>query len=235
MRLFCFPHAGGGASVFHSWHSTLAPTIQVCPILLPGRETRLSDPPYASFDSLLEALTHQLQPWIDVPFAAFGHSMGALLAFELVRKLQEDGKPMPAWLFLSGRRAPDAPDKAPLLTPLPDGEFLEELTRRYQGMSQEFLQEPELMAVVLPILRADLAVVESYSYRESRELECPLTVFAGIEDSTVTYEQLLGWRRQTKARFTAQLFPGAHFYPQASMLETISRNLSEISSERFAK
>jgi medium-chain acyl-[acyl-carrier-protein] hydrolase len=231
MRLFCFPHAGGGASAFHSWHAGFAPLIQVCPILLPGRERRLSEPLYTSFDPLLEALSEELRPWLDVPFAVFGHSMGALLAFEWVRKLQREGPNVPSRVFLSGRRAPDALDESDLLSPLSDAEFVDELAHRYQGLPDEFLSEPELMAVMLPILRADISVVESYHFTEGEQLNCPTMVSAGIDDATVAFDQLVGWQRHVNANLDVQIFPGGHFYPEGPLISAISAALANSDTE----
>ncbi|MGB2626204.1 MAG: alpha/beta fold hydrolase [Candidatus Acidiferrum sp.] len=234
MRLFCLPHAGGGASAFHSWHAAFAPLIQVCPILLPGRESRLSEPLYTNFDQLLEALSEELRPWLDVPFAVFGHSMGALLAFEWVRRLQREGPRLPSRVFLSGRRAPDASDEAGLLSPLSDAEFVDELAHRYQGLPDELLCEPELMAVMLPILRADISVVESYRFTEGEQLSCPTMVSAGIDDATVPFDQLVGWQRHVDSRFEVQIFPGGHFYPEGPLISAISAALTNSSAEPWS-
>ena len=232
VRLFCFPHAGGGASAFHSWQTALPALVQVCPIQLPGRETRFSEPPYTELDSLVDAIAQELRPWLDIPYAIFGHSMGALLAFEWARRLQHEGRSMPGWLILSGRRSPDIEDDAGPLHALPNHAFVEELNSRYQGMPREFLQSPELMEVFLPILRADIAVVESYQFKEGEPLNCPMIVSAGIGDVSTTYDQLLAWTRHTRAEFIAQLFPGGHFFPQDPLLRSISANLTKLISER---
>jgi medium-chain acyl-[acyl-carrier-protein] hydrolase len=227
VRLFCLPHAGGGATAFRFWKINLPSFVQVCPILLPGREARIAEDPYTDLDSLVEALTQELLPWLDQPFAIFGHSMGALLAFEWARSLRRTGQFKPSWIFLSGRAAPDKRTDASLRL-LPDDEFLEELNRRYQGIPQELLDAPELMQVFLPILRADISVVESYQFEEDTPLECPVTVFGGVNDRMATYDQLFAWKRHTSERFQLQLFPGGHFYPQVPMLEVISATLNEV-------
>jgi medium-chain acyl-[acyl-carrier-protein] hydrolase len=226
MRLFCLPHAGGGATAFRTWHTGLPSGVQVCPILLPGRETRRSEPSYTDLDSLADALARQLEPWLDLPFAVFGHSMGSLLAFEWVRRIQRSGQPMPRWLFLSGRRAPHvAADPNPLHA-LPDAEFVGELTRLYEGLPQEILSDPELMEVFLPVLRADIAVVESYRFQQGEPLDCPMTVFAGAKDMSVAFDELLAWKPQTRRRFAVQMLPGGHFYPPEPLLQTISATLA---------
>jgi surfactin synthase thioesterase subunit len=226
MRLFCLPHAGGGATTFRSWNAAMPPFVQICPILLPGREMRRSETPFTQMEALVDAIAQELRPWLDMPYAIFGHSMGSLLAFEWVRRLQEEGTSMPAWLFLSGRAAPDHADGRSPLQSLPDEKFLEQLTNLYQGIPQEILNEPELMEIFLPILRADISVVESYRFEETEALDCPITVFAGMKDRSVTWDQLLRWKRQTRRRFAAQLFPGGHFYPQEPLLQTIAATLS---------
>ena len=226
VRLFCLPHAGGGATVYHPWTAELPPFVQVCPVLLPGRETRLTEALFTQIEPLVDALNRELRPWLDIPFAIFGHSMGALLAFEWTRRLQREGHPMPGWIFLSGRRAPDTPDDTSHLHSLPDRDFVEQLTRRYNGIPQEFLENNALMDVFLPVLRADIAVVESYSFHEDEPLDCPFTVFAGAKDKSVSWDQLFAWKRHTRRRFHMQILPGGHFYPQRPLLQTISNTLT---------
>ena len=230
MRLFCLPYAGGGATAFRSWVAKLPAVVQLCPVQLPGREMRLSETLCTRLNPLVDAMDRELRPWLDIPYAVFGHSMGALLAFEWVRKLQRDGTSLPTWLFLSGRRAPDMPGDAVLPDSLSDREFVEELTRRYNGIPQEFLENDALMEVFLPILRADISVVESYRFQEGEPLDCPITVFAGTKDGSVNLDQLLAWKRQTRCRFAMQVLPGGHFYPQLPLLQTISATLTELCS-----
>jgi medium-chain acyl-[acyl-carrier-protein] hydrolase len=179
-------------------------------------------------DSLADAIVLELQPWLNIPYAVFGHSMGALLAFEWVRRLQSQGHPMPVWLFLSSRRAPSIPDDSSLLHSLSDREFLGELTRRYNGIPQEFLVNEDLMEVFLPILRADISVVESFRFQDCVPLNCPITVFAGMNDGSVSWDQLLAWERHTRKRFSVRLLPGGHFYPHSPMLDFISATLTEL-------
>jgi medium-chain acyl-[acyl-carrier-protein] hydrolase len=179
-------------------------------------------------EPMVDAMARELRPWLDTPYVVFGHSMGALLAFEWVRKLQRSGHPMPAWLFLSGHRAPDMPGDTRLLHSLSDREFVAELTRLYRGIPDGLLLEAEFMEVFLPILRADIAVVESYRFQEDEPLDCPITVFAGSQDTNVSWDQLLAWKRQTRRRFAAQIFPGGHFYPHPPLLQAISATLAEL-------
>ena len=227
LRLYCFSHAGGGATSFHSWSGVLPRPIQVCPVLLPGRETRTAEAPFTRIDELLDAVSRELTPELDSPYAVFGHSMGALIAFEWIRRVQNQNRPLPAWLFLSGRSAPQAQPDLPPIHGLPDNEFLAELMVRYEGVSQQLLQDPELIAFYLPILRADLSLVESYRFEPGEQLDCPIAAFAGIGDPSVNWNRMFAWKAHTTRRFTIQFFPGGHFYPQAPLLQSISAALSE--------
>jgi medium-chain acyl-[acyl-carrier-protein] hydrolase len=227
LRLFCLPHAGGSSAAFSSWHTGLPVCVQVCSVILPGREKRHSEPLYTQIEPVADAIARELKPWLDMPYAVFGHSMGALLAFEWMRRAQHERCTMPAWLFLSGRRAPDVEGDTSLLHSLPDDEFLKELKRRYEGMSEEILRTPELVEFYRPILRADISVVESYRFQEDGPLDCPITVFAGMNDASTTMDQMFAWKRQTRRRFAVQLLPGGHFYPKEPLLQTISATLAE--------
>ncbi|MFC5861904.1 thioesterase II family protein [Acidicapsa dinghuensis] len=228
MRMFCFPHAGGGSTVYYPWNRSLPPFVQVCPIVLPGRENRVSEPSIDDFSMLLASITRHLRPWLDLPFVVFGHSMGALLAFEWVRELRRNHCPMPGWLFLSGRCAPQTP---PISSPLhnkPDEEFLSELNERYRGIPDEVLSNPELLEFYLPILRADIGVIESYRYQEQEPLSIPITVFAGADDTSISWNEIMDWKLHTSARFQTQILPGGHFYPHNSLLQAMSKTLLEL-------
>ena len=228
LRLFCLPHAGGGANDYRAWSASVPASVQICPILLPGRETLYSEPPYTDFDLLTDVLVRELRPHLDLPYAVFGHSMGALLAFESVRRFVQTGAPAPLWLFVSGRRAPDsAPDPQPLHA-LTDPEFLDQLNLIYKGIPDELLDNPEILEVFLPTLRADVSVVESYHFEKSSALDCPISAFAGEADSSVTWQQLLAWKLQTRCQFAAHIFPGGHFYPREPLLRSIAATLDKL-------
>jgi medium-chain acyl-[acyl-carrier-protein] hydrolase len=200
--------------------------------MLPGRETRISEPLFTEIDPLLDAIASELRPWLDIPYAVFGHSMGALLAFEWAHRMQQEGHPLPQVLFLSGRRAPDASGDPTLLQSLTDRDFIEELTRRFDGIPPEILHNAEHMKIYLPILRADIAVVESHRYKETKPLDCPITVFAGIDDRSVTWNQMDAWKRHTNCHCTFQYFPGGHFYPQQPLLHVISATTTALNNRR---
>jgi len=211
LRLFCLPYAGGGASVFRSWGASLPDRVEVCPIQLPGRENRLLEPPFTRLPALADTLADALHPHLDLPFAVFGHSMGSLVAFELTRTLRRRQRPLPVSLLVSGRRAPQVPDVDPPIHHLPELEFLEEI-RRLNGAPEEVLGNSELMELLLPALRADFEVCETYEYRSEEPLDCPIIAFGGDEDPEVGPEELDAWRRQTSGRFELYMFPGDHFY-----------------------
>lgn len=211
VRLFCFPHAGGGASIYRQWSGFLAPAVEVCPVQLPGREDRLRDPPFVRLQRMVEVLAETLQSYFDMPFAFFGHSMGGLIAFELVRELRRTSGNIPVHLFVSAHRAPQLPDPDPPIHALPDELFMSAVERLHTGRS-EAMQHPELRRLLLPTLRADFAVCETYDYRPEPPLDCSLTVFGGKADPRVPLDALGPWAEQTRRVFVVQTFPGDHFY-----------------------
>ena len=230
LRLFCLPHAGAGASVFRGWADALPPEVEVCPVQLPGRENRVAEPAFDRLPPLVEALADAVEPLLSLPFALFGHSNGALIGFELARTLRARGRPGPVHLFASGRRAPDLPADRPSIHHLPEPEFLADL-QELGGIPPQVLEHPELLAVLLPTLRADVAIHETYEFPEQAPLACPLTAYGGLSDLKVSREQLQGWGRHTAGPFVMRLFPGGHFYLQeqrAELLRTLSADLHTV-------
>jgi medium-chain acyl-[acyl-carrier-protein] hydrolase len=226
VRLFCFPYAGGGDSIFRAWQKGLPEEIEVCPVQLPGRGTRISEPPFIELSPLVRAASQALAPHLDKPFAFFGHSMGALVGFELARHLRRGGGPQPVHLFVSGRCSPQTL-KEPLAGDLPDSEF-REMLRRYNGTPAEVLENPELMELLLPVVRADFAVCRSYLYTSEPPFSFPVTAFGGLEDPGVSRECIEGWREHTTGPFVLRMLPGGHFFlntPMRPLLEAISKEL----------
>jgi medium-chain acyl-[acyl-carrier-protein] hydrolase len=211
VRLFCFPYAGGGASMFRPWTTALAPAIDVYPIQLPGREGRWLEPPLTQISALAPMLSKGLKPLLLPPYAFFGHSMGAFVAFELARQLRRDSLPGPAVLIVSGARAPQIPDPDPPTHGLPADQLLDGL-RRLEGIPDELWNHPELVALLLPTLRADLTMCETYVYRDEPPLDCPLVAYGGQRDDKVPLEHLTQWKLQTAAPFELRIFPGNHFF-----------------------
>jgi medium-chain acyl-[acyl-carrier-protein] hydrolase len=211
LRLFCFPYAGSGASIFRTWTDGLSVDVEVCPIQYPGRGTRLTEIPFTQISPLIEALAQSLEPLLDRPFAFFGHSLGALLGFELARQIRRKSGVQPVHLFVSADRAPQLPLRNRAIHALPEGEFLVEL-RRLNGIPGKVLEEVELMQIMLPILRADFAVYETYVYTTEPPLDCPISAFGGLQDHRVSRGDLEAWRGQTSASFSVRMFPGDHFF-----------------------
>jgi acyl transferase domain-containing protein/surfactin synthase thioesterase subunit/acyl carrier protein len=228
-RLFCFAYAGAGASIFRSWAEELPPDIEVCAIQLPGREDRLGETPFTRITPLMQALVPILQPHLEIPFAFFGHSIGALVAFETVRALRQQGRPIPAHLWVSASRAPQLPDLNLPIHRLPEPQFIEAL-RQFKGTPVGILENADLMKLLSPTIRADLAIAENYIYSAQDKLPCPITAFGGHEDSFVPPEALAGWQDQTLGSFQLQLFPSDHFFlhqDRAAVLAAIARELAQ--------
>jgi medium-chain acyl-[acyl-carrier-protein] hydrolase len=226
VRLFCLPHAGSGSAGFYRWRRWLPAEVDLCPIFLPGRELRLSEPLVSSASRLADGIAEAIAPLLDRPYAIFGHSMGALLAFELARKVKQE----PSALYLSGRIAAHLPPPHVGLHRLDDEALVRALAARYGGAAQTLLEEDDLREVFLPIVRADLAVVETYRYRQGRPLGCPITVFAGDGDRSVSEAGLAGWRVETTGEFAVRYLPGDHFYWRGEggvpLVEEISRSVT---------
>ena len=233
IRMFCFPYAGGTTHTYRSWQGLLPESIDVTPVQLPGRGQRLSEPPFQHLPELVEALAPEVVPFLDKPFAFFGHSMGALIGFELARWLRRNHKAMPTHLFVSGRQAPPLSELTEPTWDLPEREFIERV-RELNGTTQDILDHPELMQLMIPLLRADFAVCETYRYQVEPPLEFPVTVFGGLDDVEVRYEHLGLWREQTAAAFRLHVLPGDHFFVQTAQAEIVQIIAAELAgSSRY--
>lgn len=219
IRLFCFPYAGGAALVYRDWEGELPSSVQVIPVELPGRGARLKERPLVSLPLLTTALSNAILPLIDKPFAFFGHSMGALIAFELARCLRRQHERQPELLLVSGRRAPQVPDRGPVTYDLPDDEFVGEL-HRIAGTPEEVLEHEELMELMIPVLRADFRLTQTYEYGVDTPLRCPIVVYGGLDDE-VTRDVLQPWEEQTSSAFALHLLPGGHFFLRSSRIRLL--------------
>src|SRR5678815_3083898 len=228
-RLFCFPYAGGGTSAFRDWPAQLPAEVQLCPIQLPGRESRWSEPAYSDLFHLVSNLSVSLAPLMDLPFAFFGHSMGALIAFELARELRKTRRKLLAALFVSGCRAPQVPDLDPLIGQLPDEDFIREL-RKLNGIPDQILRHPDYVALVLPTLRSDLTLYETYHYHPEEPLPCLISAFAGQDDLRVPWQSVGAWKAQTCASFSFRIFPGDHFFLYCMQDEFLRSMVSDLST-----
>ncbi len=215
LRLYAFPFAGGGASAYFPWAAHLDPRIELWAVRFPGRETRLREKPVTSFAEALARLRMELAPLLAPPYAVMGHSLGALFAYALTRDLEGSGRPRPRALILAGARPPIHPLPTPLLAGLPDDEFVTALRDRYNGIPPAVLANPELLALVLPTLRADIALYESYQHSAGPEIRCPVAAYGGERDPLVSAADLAEWRSLVAGPLTARTFPGDHFFLQA--------------------
>jgi medium-chain acyl-[acyl-carrier-protein] hydrolase len=212
VRMYCFHYAGGGASVYRAWSTELSMEIEICAIQLPGHESRICEKPVDRVEPLAAAVASAIAEEPDVrPFAFFGHSMGALLAFETARELRRRALRAPLRLCVSAARAPQLPNPDPPIHRLPDTEFIAKL-REYDGTPEEVLQHREVMELLMPILRADFAIGENYQYRTEPPLESPISAFGGAEDRGLPVEHLEAWRAQTLSTFDFHVLTGGHFY-----------------------
>lgn len=232
LRLFCFHFAGGSASVYRTWPALLAthrPDVEVCAVQPPGRENRLNEKPFTQVAPLVDALVNALHAELDRPFALFGHSMGAIVAYELAQALTRLGAP-PTHLLISGRRAPGTAERyAPVHGAPTDDALLRAIQQRYGNLPELLLQDAELKAIYAPLLRADFTLVESYTPSTMTPLPCPITAFGGANDPIATEAELLAWRAVTQKDFALQLLPGGHFYLQEQsnpLLERIATILA---------
>ncbi|BAZ37898.1 putative thioesterase [Calothrix sp. NIES-4101] len=229
LRLFCLPYAGGSSIIFRSWLNKLPGNVEICLIELPARGSKIKLPPLNRLEAIVKELSIQIQPYLDKPFAFFGHSMGGLLSFEIARHLRQEYAKKPSHLFVSASRAPQIPSLKPPLHALPETEFKQEL-RRLNGTPVSVLENTELMELLIPILRADFAVLETYAYTQQSALECPITAFGGLEDGEVSLQELKEWRSQTQSSFQLEIFPGDHFFihsAQCLLLEKLAKYLRE--------
>lgn len=230
VRLFCLPYAGGGASIYRLWSRKLPSDIDVCPVQLPGHENRVKEPLFTRLPPLIEALAHEVAPLLDKPFAFFGHSMGAVLSFELARYLRRHGQSEPGRLFISAHRAPQLPLGRELLYTLPAPEFLRSVYRM-GGTPPAVLLNQELVRLILPILRADFTLYETYTYEEEMPFTFPITVFGGEQDKLVATNQLEAWKTQTTSAFALHVLPGDHFFIQSLqdlLLRFIEQDLARL-------
>jgi medium-chain acyl-[acyl-carrier-protein] hydrolase len=188
--------------------------VEVAALRLPGRENRLRETPLPDMDSLIEAIVAGTSGFFDRPYAVLGHSMGALVGFELVRRLRASKVDQPVLLIASGHRGPHLPYPDPPIRDLPRDEFIEQL-RRYNGTPNAALQSPELMDLMLPTLRADFSVCETYAYVDGPPLACPISAYGGLEDPDVGRSDLEAWKRHTSGAHVVRMFPGDHFFIQS--------------------
>ena len=210
-RIFSFPHAAGSAAFYRPLRRAMPPEIDLCPVELPGRAARLDEPPFTTMSALLEQLGAALQPLMTVPFGFFGHSVGAMLAYEAARWLRAPDGQGALHLFVSSRGAPSLPAADPPPARVRSDKDLLVILNRFGGTPAAVLQRPELVAALLPVLRADLTLADGYVFEPGDRVACPVTAFGGADDRTNS-NALDSWSSVTRKKFRTCIFPGGHFY-----------------------
>jgi medium-chain acyl-[acyl-carrier-protein] hydrolase len=217
-RVFCLPYAGGGVSVYRSWGKKLGPDIDICPVQLPGRESRHGETPFRDMGPLADAAYEALLPYLDTPFAFFGHSFGALIAFELARRTQQHTGL--SRLFVSARRAPHLSEPRPPIAHLPNAAFAAAVQQRYGGIPQAVLDAQDLLDLLLPRLRADFEVLESYECGLDARVSCDVSVFGGQQD-VLSAQHLQAWQMHTTGDVDVRMLSGGHLYLESHRTELL--------------
>jgi medium-chain acyl-[acyl-carrier-protein] hydrolase len=222
LRLFCVPFAGVGPSAFRGWAQAVGQDVETFYVSLPGREARIREQPLSSVASMVDLIVEALRPWLDRPFALMGHSLGGLVAFETAHALRTRSLPAPVRLFVSAARAPQVPLGRPPLHGLGDVALMEAVNARYAGsVPAPVLESPELVELLAPALRADLAALETYTYPSRPALECPISVFGGRDDRAVPMDVLEPWSSQTAGEFRIRTIEGGHLFLQSALTAVV--------------
>jgi medium-chain acyl-[acyl-carrier-protein] hydrolase len=211
-RLCCFPHAGAGASAFGRWAKLGPAGVEFSLLQLPGRETRLREAPLRDLTAITAGVVEHLDT--SEPIVLYGHSFGALVAFETVHRLIELGRPLPAALVVSGRRAPRCTDPESPICDLDDEGFIEAVVERYGGIPAAVRESRELMELLVPALRSDMELTEHYRYSKEFVLPVPILALGGRQDERVGTEELFAWGQETSVGFDGKLMDGGHFFHQ---------------------
>jgi medium-chain acyl-[acyl-carrier-protein] hydrolase len=220
-RLLCVPYAGGGVSVFARWPAALPPDIEVCVVQPPAREGRIRELPVSDPGVVVDAIVAGLDALPPLPLVVFAHSVGALVAFDVLRALRARGRGEPAHFIASAVDAPKRVSTAAPLHTLPDAEFVRGVHDTYGGIPQALLDDLALMAMFVPAVRADIRLLETYRYQEQPPLSCPITVFGGLEDTSTRADDLAAWADETTGSFALQMFPGGHFFMNTERAEVL--------------
>jgi medium-chain acyl-[acyl-carrier-protein] hydrolase len=220
LRLFCFPFAGCGASVYVPWMKQFPDEIEVCAIQLPGREDRIKEQAFTRITQLATAIAGELRHFIQIPFGFFGHSMGATLAFEVSHSLTTLECRPPTILIAGACPAPHVRRQLSTMSTLPRNELLEVLERK-RGSSAEVLANQEFIDMILPVLRADLEAVETYCYTDRPPLPCPIVAIGGLSDHEVSADLLDAWREQSTGNFVRLAVAGGHLFVLTQPNETM--------------
>jgi len=232
LRLFCFPFAGGGGSVYAAWSRLFDRDVEVVSIRLPGREERLREPALDRIEPLLQKLEVVLKDFLDLPYAFYGHSMGAHVCLYLTRRFRQRGLPQPSQLFVGAARAPQLKSRYPILAHLPLDQFVVEIGKRYNGIPEPILKDPKILSLLLPTLRADFSVFEQTEYVDEPPLGLPISAYRGDADTVVSREEMEAWAAQTRGRFRYVEIPGTHFFLRSSRDSLVQDLISELKKEK---
>ena len=234
VRLVCFPYAGGGPAAFRPWGRDLPRDVELCIVHLPGREGRWREPAPHHADGLIGPIAEALLPLLSTPYVFYGHSLGTLIGFEVARYLARVHATMPSHFVGSAHRAPHLPNPHPEIGHLANDQFVAEINRRYGGIPQAVLDNRELLELMLPALRADFSVYETYGYTDAAPLGCPISMFGGSSDRFVSSAEMAAWQRHTSARFRHTTVAGDHFFIQSRrdvVLGAVLENVESLARE----
>ncbi len=228
VRLFCLPYAGGSARIYSEWHRLLPDWIDVVPVELPGRGFRFGEPVREHLDELVADVRRTVAPKLDRPFAVFGHSLGAMLGFELVRELDRDGE-RAVHFYPSGAGAPHLPPRNP--APKVSRDAMRAHLAGLGGTPRELVENDELMDLMMPVLLADFTIADSYRRPAEATLDCPVTAFCGVDDGEAPPTDVVAWRRHVRGPFAVRFLPGGHFFVDTARAELLGLLTSTLTTE----
>mgnify|MGYP002712978855 CR=1 FL=1 len=227
LRLFCFPYAGAGAALFSEWPSALSEDVEVCALQLPGREMRFRESPLTDWQAVIASVVSASSAYLDKPFALFGYCVGSVLAFEMARALRREGLPQPFHLLVAARAAPTIPETEGIHK-LSEAALIARLAET-NATPEAILQDSTLLPLLLPVIRADFQIGETYGYVAEPPLACPISAFRGAKDKLVTAANITPWQAETTASFAVRTLPGDHFFINSArpiFLQMIQRVLT---------
>lgn len=228
LRLICVPYAGGGTAAFQGWSDLLPDTVEPWFLRLPGREARFREEPRTDVPVLVKEAASVLAPALDGPYALFGHSLGALIAFELARELRRSHGKDPVHLAVSARSAPHLPLRHAVVHRLPDDLLLEALDQRFNAIPPAVRDDPQMRALYLPVLRADVTLLETYVHSPAPPLPCSITAYGGQDDPEFGPGELDGWQRHTASAFRLRMFAGGHFFLNPCRAELVTDLMGDL-------
>lgn len=218
LRLICFSYAGGGTSAFREWVDLICDDVEIIVIQMPGRETRFVEPLATNLTDVVQEIAINIAKLSPVPFVFFGHSLGSLIAFEVTRLLVNKNLNTPERLLLSGRRAAHLPLGRPPYHLLDDDALIEKITT-LGGTTEEIIANKDLMDLILPIIRADFALHDTYQYKSGQTLNVPIHVFGGEQDIATSVENLSAWQRHSIQPIELNILKGGHFFIDSARQE----------------